>query len=124
MVSVALVIYFARTETLMDLQTVVYPIVSAGLLILFLLGFLTVRVGSIPAMVATAATVLLVAVWVLLTTTWGKANFPVVNDWLPNVFWIGVLPNLFLLAVGYGLSLVFPRRAAGSLKGLTIWTRS
>jgi SSS family solute:Na+ symporter len=124
MVGVALVIHFARTETLMDLQTVVYPIVSAGLLSLFLLGFLTVRVGSVPAMVATAATVLLVVVWVVLTTTWGKANFSTVNDWLPNVFWIGVLPNLFLLAVGYGLSLVWPRRNAGSLKDLTIWTRS
>ena len=124
MVGVALVIHFSRTETLMDLQTVVYPIVSAGLLSLFLLGFLTVRVGSVPAMVATAATVLLVVVWVVLTTTWGKANFPTVNDWLPNTFWIGVLPNLFLLAIGYGLSLIWPRRAAGNLKDLTIWTRS
>jgi nucleoside permease NupC len=49
----------------------------------------------------TRATVQLVIVWVVLTTTWGRANFPVVDD---------RFSNLFLLAVGYGLSRVWPRR--------------
>jgi SSS family solute:Na+ symporter len=124
MVGVALLIHFTRTETLLDIQTVVYPIVSAGLLSLFLLGFLTVRVGSRTALIATAATLLLVVAWVILMTAWGKANFPAVVDWLPNEFWIGVIPHLFLLAVGYGLSLLWPRRSGRDLKNLTVWTKS
>ena len=123
MIGVALLIHFMRTETLMDVQTVVYPVVSAGLLSLFILGFTTVRVGSKAALIATMATVLLVGVWVVLTRTWGKQHFPVLAACLPNKFWIGVLPHVFLLVVGYLLSLALPRRSGGSLEDLTIWTR-
>ncbi|MCH2202863.1 MAG: sodium/solute symporter [Fuerstiella sp.] len=123
MVTVALTIHFMRTETLMNVQTLVYPIVTAGLLSLFLLGFLTVRVGSTAALVATVSAVLLVAVWTVLTTEWGTRTFPNIAEQLPDAFWIGVLPHLFLLASGYGLSWIVPRRSATSLQDLTIWTR-
>ena len=123
MIAVALTIHLMRTETLMDVQTVVYPVVSAGLLSLFLLGFMTVRVGSRAALVATVCTVFLVGLWVVLTTTWGKARFPDLAVLLPNPFWIGVLPHVFLLAVGYLLSLFLPRRSEKGLENLTIWTK-
>jgi len=123
MIGVALVIHFMRTETLMDVQTVVYPVVSAGLLSLFLLGFMTVRVGTRAALIATLCTVLLVWVWVILATQWGQESFPYLAGRLPNQFWIGVLPHLFLLAVGYLLSFFLPRRSDGSLENLTIWTK-
>ena len=122
MIGVALVIHWMRSETLMDVQTVVYPIVTAGLLSLFLLGFLTVRVGSRAAAVATVATVFLVAVWAFLATDMGSTYFPWVAKWLPNTFWIGVLPHVFLLVVGYLLSLLLPRRSNRRLDDLTIWT--
>ena len=124
MIGVALLIHFMRTETLMDVQTVVYPVVSAGLLSLFLLGFLTVRVGSPPALIATVLTVLLVAGWVVLTTEWGQQSYPAVAARLPNKFWIGVVPHVFLFAVGYLLSLVLRRNPDQDLGNLTIWTRS
>jgi len=123
MVGVALVIHVMRTETLMDVQTVMYPVVSAGLLSLFLLGFLTVRVGTRAAFIATVCTVLLVGVWVFLTTKWGAERFPQLAGHLPNQFWIGVLPHLFLLAVAYLLSFFLPRRSDRSLENLTIWTK-
>ena len=146
MIGVALLIHAMRTETLMDVQTVVYPVVSAGLLSLFLLGFLTVRVGTRPALIATASPIVLVGVWVTLTTEMGENLFLQLAGYLPgefgifgfdldfrrmaeslpsrlpNVFWIGVLPHLFLLLVGYILSLLFPRRSDKGLENLTIWT--
>jgi len=123
MIGVALLIDFMRTKTLMEIQTVVYSVVSAGLLSLFILGFLTVRVGSRAAAIATAATVLLVASWVVLTTPWGERYFPDLTSRLPNKFWIGVLPHIFLLVFGYLVSLAFPRRSDASLENLTIWTK-
>ena len=121
MIAVALTIHAMRSETLMDLQTLVYSVVSAGLLSLFLLGFLTVRVGSRAALIATVATVLLVGAWVPFTTNAIQKQFPAVAQYLPNEFWIGVLPHLFLLLVGYALSFVFPRPQR-DLTNLTIWT--
>ena len=123
MIGVALWIHYARTETLMDLQMVVSHVVSAGVLSLFLLGFLTVRVGSVTAVIATASTVLFVGVWVFLTTEKGTELFPRLASHLPNDFWIAVFPHLFLLGFGYLLGALFPRRSDRSLEGLTIWTR-
>ena len=126
MIGVALWIHASRSEegTLMDLQTIVYPIVNTGLLSMFLLGFLTVRVGSGAALNATAGTVLLVVGWVFLTTEVGQQHFPELADRLPNRFWIGVLPPLFLLAVGYLLSFALPQIPDKDLENLTIWTTS
>ncbi len=123
MIGVALYINHARTQTLMELQTFVYPICTAGLLSLFLLGFFTVRVGSTVALIATASTVALVAMWVFLTTEMGKQTFPELANSLPNPFWIGVFPHIFLLAVGLILSCKYPRRSDKSLDNLTIYTK-
>jgi len=123
MIGVALVIHFTRTETLMDIALVFYSVVSAGLLSLFLLGFFTVRVGSRAAGIATCATVLVVAVWMLLTTDMGKAFLPDLAKSLPNTFWIGVVPPLFQLVTGYLLSFLLSRPTVKGLENLTIWTK-
>ena len=126
MIGVALLIMFFQQlgdDTLMEVQTVVYSVVSAGLLSLFLLGFMTVRVGTKAASIATLCTVLLVGNWVCLTTERGARMFPWLADLLPNRFWIGVIPHIFLIVVGYSLSLFLPRRSDRSLTNLTIWTK-
>jgi len=123
MIAVALSIHSMRTETLMDMQTVLYPVVSAGLLSLFLLGFMTVRVGSQAALIATAATVLLVGGWVYLTTAAGQGAFPGISAALPNKFWLGVIPHIFLMVLGYALSYCVPRSENKPLKDLTVWTK-
>jgi len=122
MIGVALLINAMRSDTLMDLQTIVYPIVSAGLLSLFLLGFFTVRVGSKAALVAAVLTVALVAVWVIASTTWGKAQLPALANALPDTYWIGVVPHVFLIVVGILGSFLWPRTENKNLKNLTIWT--
>ena len=124
MIGVALLVDTMRTTTLMDVQTVVYPVVSAGLLSLFLLGFLTVRVGSRAASIATVTTVLMVGGWAYLATEAGHARFAYIADRLPDVYWIGVLPHVFLIVVGCLLSLLLHRRSDKSLENLTIWTKS
>jgi SSS family solute:Na+ symporter len=125
MIGVALLVHYAQTAeggTLMDLQTVVYPVVSTGILSLFLLGFLTRRVGSTAALIATAATLVLVAAWVYLNSVAGRESFPKLAGWLPDIFWLGVVPTVFLLAVGYLLGLAFPSPPEERLKDLTIWS--
>ena len=86
------------------------------------MGFLTVRVGSQPAWMATVSTVILVATWVILTSSWAEREFPGLTGWIPNRYWIGVIPHLFLITMGYGLSWIFPAGKTG-LDNLTIWTK-
>lgn len=123
MILVALVIYLSRTETLMDVQTVIYPIVSTGIVSLFLLGFFTTRVGNRAAATATVVTLVGVAAWTLLMTDTGKERFPDLAEYLPHKYWIGVLPYVFLMVLSYLLSIFLPRRPRGDLGGLTVWTR-
>ena len=123
MIAVALTIHSMRSDTLIELQTLIYPIVSAGLLSLFLLGFFTERVNSNAALIATVFTVLLVGTWVYLTTEAAAERFPLLTSLLPNKFWIGVLPHIFLIVVGYLLSFVLPRGPVRKLRNLTIWTK-
>ena len=122
MIGVALIIHAMRTETLMDVQTIVYPVVTAGLLSLFLLGFMTVRVGSAAALIATVSTVLLVGVWTFLITETGKQQFPQLVG-IIHPFWVGVIPHIFLIVFGYALSYCLPRRDGRPLDNLTIWTK-
>ena len=55
-----------------------------------------------------------------------QISYQSVVTYLPNAFWIGVLPHLFLILAGYAFSFIWPALpAAGSdrLANLTIWTR-
>ena len=131
MVCVSLAVHYTKTEeggTLMDFQTVVYPIVSTGILSLFLLGFLTRRVGSGAAGIATVSTLVLVVGWVWLDSVARRAPPPEhpgdLADfaWLPDIFWIGVLSTVFLLVVGYGLAFLFPPPPKENVENFTIWT--
>lgn len=122
MVLVALVIHFTKTETLMDLQTLIFSILSGGLLSIFLLGFLTVRVGSRPALIATIVTVSGVCLWLFADSPAGANLLPRLNQILPNKFWIIVLSNLFLFSLGYSLSFLLPGQSKNRLQNLTIWT--
>ena len=123
MIIVALGIHFLRNETLIDLMSVALGLVTTGLLGILLLAFFTDRVGSGAALTGTIAAVLLVAVWVFLTTDSGEALFPELSSLVPSRFWIAVIPNLFLVAVGLLASLVSARPSRAALRGLTVWTQ-
>ena len=124
MIVVALFIHFTRTQTLMDLQTLVFSIVSGGLLSIFLLGFLTVRVDSRAALIATLCTVSAVCLWLFADSEAGASLLPGLKQVLPNKFWIIVLSNLFLFALAYSLSFLLGPQSGKSLRNLTVWTSS
>ena len=121
MIVVALFIHFARTQTLMDLQTLVFSILSGGLLSIFLLGFLTVRVHSRAALVATICTVSGVCLWLFADSALGARLLPGLKDMLPDKFWIIVLANLFLFGLAYVLSFFLRPRETKNLHNLTVW---
>lgn len=123
MVATALAIHCTRSsQAVEDLQTMMLSILGGGLLSLFLLGFLTCRVGSRAALIATVLTVLCVAAWLLTDTVVGRAVLPGVSGLLPDKFWVGVFANLILFGIGYGVSLLPGGRKQRDLSGLTVWT--
>jgi len=123
MIATALVIHCMRSAAAVeDLQTMMLSILGGGLLSLFLLGFLTRRVDSRAACIATVLTVLSVATWLLMDTSIMRAALPGVSSLLPDKFWVGVFANLLLFAVGYGVSLFLGNRKEKNLLGLTVWT--
>ena len=88
----------------------------------FLLGFLTRRVDSRAALMATVITVLGVVCWLFLSSTTGAELFPLVAPYVPSTFWVGVFANIVLIAIGYLIScLLGSRTEKERLKGLTIW---
>ena len=123
MIGAALLIYFTRTETLMDLQSLIMSILSGGLLGLFLLGFLTRRVDSRAALAATLTVLATVCLWVFVGGEAGARLLPSVSRLFPDRFWIIVLANLALLGLGYAISFLLPGRPDKDLTNLTIWTR-
>ena len=97
---------------------------GGGLLGLFLLGFLTRRVDSRSALIATVITVMSVATWLFLDSEMGAAKFPSIAPYVPDKFWVGVFANVALFGLGYGASYLFGRPTADDrLKGLTVWEK-
>ena len=123
MIGSALAIHYSRQgKAIEDLQTMLLSILGGGLLGLFLLGFLTRRVDSRAALIATITTVVGVAVWLSLGSEAGTAMFPVIAPYVPDKFWVGVFANMVLFGVGYGSSFLFrPQGQHDRLKELTIW---
>ena len=122
MIGLALLIHYSRSQTLMDLQTLLFSILSGGILSLFLVGFLTRRVNNRAALIATLCTFSGIFLWLFLDSAAGERLLPSVSGWLPEKSWIMVLSNLFLFVVAYGLSLLFGRRSQKDLWNLTLWT--
>ncbi len=113
--------YYRVSETLDDLQRMLLSVMSGGLLSLFLLGFVTLRVDSRAALAATATTVLSVAGWLFMDTPLGKEWFPQVAAAMPDNFWVSTFANLLLFGVAYCTSLLLGSRHPKDLAGLTIW---
>ena len=123
MIATALGIHASRSSAAVeDLQTMMLSILGGGLLSLFLLGFLTRRVDSRAACIATILTVLSVMTWLLLETPMGRRALPGLSSLLPDKFWVGVFANLLLFAVGYGVSLLLGNRPPKGQLGFTVWS--
>ncbi len=124
MITTACGIHFYRvSETLDDLQRMLLSVMSGGLLSLFLVGFVTLRVNSRAAMMATFVTVLSVAGWLFMDTPLGRGLFPGLAAAMPDNFWVSTFANLLLFGIAYFASLLMDSREQGNLAGLTIWRK-
>ena len=124
MITTACGIHFYRvSETLDDLQRMLLSVMSGGLLSLFLVGFVTLRVNSRAAMMATFVTVLSVAGWLFMDTPLGRGLFPGLAAAMPDNFWVSTFANLLLFGIAYFASLWMGSREQGNLAGLTIWSK-
>ncbi len=121
LISIALIIHYARAQTILELNTYLFPVFSAGMLSLFLLGFFTTRIGSKSAAIAVISTIFFVGVWVFLGSSAGEYLLPKIHNRLPDEFWMGILPHIFLVAVAFTASIIFKRDKDKDLTGLTIW---
>jgi len=97
---------------------------GGGLLALTMLGMLTVRVGNRVAITSVALGLSTVIVWLGVDSELGHQWFPTLARHLPDKFWMHVLVNLLVFALGYALSLLVGSRQPKRLQNLTIWTMS
>lgn len=109
------------SETLDDLSRMFLSILGGGLLSLFVVGMVTLRVDSRAALVATAVTVFSVGGWLFLDTPLGKQLLPGLSAQMPDNFWVSSFANLLLFGVAYFVSLLIGRRQGRDLTGLTVW---
>lgn len=101
MIVVAVYIHSSRTQALQELQNILTAIFGSGLAGLFLLGFCTRRARYLPVLAATGAMLAGVIAWLILArTAWGAR--------LPHPLWLAVFTNIFVFALGYVLSVVWP----------------
>lgn len=122
MIGLALFIHLYRGETLNDLQNVMIYIFGSGLLGIFLLGFLTRKVGNTAVFTSMIVTVVLVIFWLLLSSHAFAQRYPDIAARVPDLFWLPVHSNLFLMALAYCLGLFIKDKREKVLDNLTIWT--
>ena len=122
MITTAGTIHLYRvSETLDDLSRMFLSILGGGLLSLFVVGMVTLRVDSRAALVATAVTVLSVGGWLFLDNPLGKQLLPGLSAHVPDNFWVSAFANLMLFGVAYFVSLLIGVRHGGDLTGLSVW---
>jgi SSS family solute:Na+ symporter len=122
-VVIALVIHWTRTDALINIQQILITLLSGGMLGLFMLGFLTKRVDSLSAFVATAITVVSVCVWMFARSPLGAGWLPWLAERLPDDFMINVLSNIFIFVFAYLFAALFRKKSRPNTARLTIWTK-
>ncbi len=122
MIGGALAVHYTNTQTLADLQLLIQSISGGGLLALTMMGMLTVRVDNRVAVASIAVGLAVVIVWLGIDSQFGQRWFPELVGYLPDKFWMHVLVNLFVFALGYGLALLLGTHKQKPLEDLTVWT--
>jgi len=119
MVGGALVLVHAQTNTMNDLIVLVGAICSAGMLSIYLLGFLTVRANARSVGVAIAAAIVF-SLWCVLSG-WGVVPAAIRAPF--DLYYSGILGNVLVFAAGYGVGCLLPARRDVPRR-LTIWDRT
>lgn len=109
-------------ETIVDLIFLISVISNAGICGLFMVGFLTTKAHSRVAIITFIMTMLIVCFWLFAISDLGERYVPYLSQKLPNIFWLGIIANLFMFCSTYFLSLLIPTKSTKDLKNLTVWT--
>lgn len=137
MVLVALTLYSLGRESILDTLFFIGSVMAAGLGGFFLLGFWSNRVTAAGAGIGLAAGVLVIA-WCtvsanMLDAIGAASNDAPVSAWYYAVepylvsihpFFIGVVGNVVVFAVGLAASFAFSPPVRDRISGMTWWTRS
>jgi solute:Na+ symporter, SSS family len=138
MVLVALALYSLGRDSILDTLFFIGSVMGAGLGGFFLLGFWSNRVNTPGAGIGLAAGVLSIA-WCTVSANIrdaiasAEAGASTVSDWYYVVqpylvdihpFFIGVVGNVVVFAVGLSASFAFSAPLRDRIAGMTWWTRS
>ena len=88
---------------------------------MFLVGFLTLRVESLAAIIATVTTTLSIAGWLLMRTPWADKVLPSLAQKMPDSFWVSTFANLIMFGVAYVVSVFIRPHHDRDIHKLTIW---
>ncbi|MCC6682150.1 MAG: sodium/solute symporter [Phycisphaeraceae bacterium] len=116
MVLGALALLHASTKTLNDFLLIVGGIVQAGILAVFLLGFLTQRANSWSVGLGILFTVIF-SIWCVLS---GRGLLPEALTAGFDLYYAGVIGNLLLFGIGYLVGYLIPSGRQPEPR-LTIW---
>jgi len=100
-----------------DVTWIVTSVFGGCMMGMFMLGFFTARVDYGSLMIALVFAILLNVYLGLNAAGW----LPAAITLDVHAYWVGILVNLFFIALAYGLSLI-RARPQPSLAGLTVWT--
>jgi SSS family solute:Na+ symporter len=113
----AILLARADTKTLQDTGTILASLLGAGLLGMYLLGFLTTR-GDARAVWSGIACTVAFTGWTLMPAKWLPKGLHVPFD----LYYASIIGNAIMFVVGYAAACwIFPSRR--SLPDLTVWTR-
>jgi solute:Na+ symporter, SSS family len=114
----ACVFMYADIKTLQDASTQMASLMGGGLLSIYMIGFLTKRGNGRGIGVGIICT-LMFTLWMTLSNL----------GWLPDAakapidnYYAGIIGNLIMFVVGYGIAMMFPERPR-DLTNLTVWTK-
>ena len=121
MVAGALILAVVNAETLQHVASVIGSLLGAGLLGMYLLGFFTRR-GDARAVWSGIICTLVFTSWTVISAQ--APDF--MPEWLTipfDLYYTGMIGNLVMFVVGYGVSLLIPSKNEGrNLDSLTVWT--
>jgi len=116
MIGGAIILARSETKTLQDTGTILASLLGGGLLGMYLLGFLTRR-GDARAVGAGIVATMLFTAWTVLSS---YGMLPEALLFPFDLYYTGLIGNLVMFAVGFGLGSLLPARPR-ELANLTVW---
>ena len=103
MVAGALLLWRTETKTLQDTATILTSLLAGGLLSIYLIGFFSSRGDSRHILCGIAGTMSF-TVWTVLSA---RALLPPALSFPFDLYYVGILGNVVMFVIGFGLSLVW-----------------